>query len=210
MSVSSRIRALRMHEALDLEWYSANLVADCAAMRRPSIPKLKRSPAAPQPTGPGAPVVPVPVPTPKPSRRRPPLRMIVVAVVAILAIVLLVRACGGDDEAEVRETVERFGQAVSDKDYQTLCDDLLANALVSDTRSAGQPCEVALRTGLGERKEPKLKIDSVKVEDDTALVETHSTAAGERPSRDTVRLIKEDGDWRISNLVNEAPPDPTP
>ncbi len=181
---------------------------------RPSLPKRRRPPT-PQESQYAVrkPDRKAPKPdrkVPKPSRKRPPLAIILGVVVVIVALFFLVRACGSDDEAEVRKTVERFGQAARDKDYQALCDDLLAIALVNQARSAGQPCEVAMRISLGERKEPKVEIDSVKVDGDKARVKTHSTAVGEQPSQDTVGLIKEDGDWRISSLEGEAPPDPTP
>lgn len=161
-------------------------------MRRPSIPKLPRSSIA------------------KLRDKRPPLRVIVIAVVAIVAIVLLVRACGSDEEQEVRETVERFGEASRDKDYQALCDELLSTALVQQVRSAGQPCEVALRIGLGEVQNPTLDVRSVKIDDDVALAQVESKAAGQRPSQDTVRLIRENDDWRIASLAGEAPADPAP
>jgi len=139
----------------------------------------------------------------KPSRR-PPLRIIAIAVVAIAAIVLLLRACGGDDDREVRRTVERFGQASRDKDYQALCDELLSKKVVEQARSAGQPCEVALQIGLGDVRNPTLKVRSVEIDGDEALARVDSKAVGQRPSQDTVKLVREDGDWRIKDLADEA------
>ncbi|MDQ3677394.1 MAG: nuclear transport factor 2 family protein [Actinomycetota bacterium] len=177
-------------------------------MRRPSIPKLRR-PSISKLRRPPIPKLRRPS-IPKRSGERPPLRVIVIAVLAILLFVLLLRACGSDDEKEVRETVERFGKASREKDYQALCDELFSKAIVQQARSAGQPCEIALRIGLGERQNPTLEVRSVKIDGDEALAQVDSKAAGERPSKDTVRLVREDDGWRIADLANEAPPDPTP
>lgn len=178
-------------------------------MRRPSIPKLRRA-AKPEPTGPGAATA-VPVGPPKPSRKRPPLPVIIIVVVLVFAAVaLLLFTCGSDDETEVRKTVERFGQASRDKDYQALCDDLFSTAIVETLRGSGQPCEVALKTALGDVQNPTVEVRSVKVDGDKARAQVDSTAAGQRPSQDTVELIKEDDGWRIASLANEAPPDTAP
>lgn len=151
-----------------------------------------------------------PVGPPKPSRKRPPLPVIIVALLAFAAIALLLFTCGSDDETEVRKTVEHFGQASRDKDYQALCDDLFSTVIVEKLRSTGQPCEVALKTALEDVQNPTVEVGRVKVDGDKATAETTSTAAGQRPSTDTVQLIKEDDGWRIASLANEAPTDTAP
>ncbi len=130
-------------------------------------------------------------------------RALVVACIAIVVVLfVLVSALRPepDREDEVRETLERFAAATRDKDYQTLCDDLYAEDLVERVRAAGLPCEVALRTGLEDRQNPRLEVLGVEVNGDQALARVRSTAGGEVPSTDVVRLIKEDGDWRVASL----------
>ncbi len=179
----------------------------CRAMRRPSLPKFGRS----SKPAPAAAAAPEPVPAPKPKRRRPPLKAILIGLLVVVGIVVLLRACSGDDEAEVRTTVERFAEASRDKDVQTLCDDLLSTVDVQELRSTGQPCEVALGTGLEDVQNPTVEIRDVKIDGDEAEVTVDSSAAGQRPSTDTVKLQKEDDGWRILlDLANEGPPDPAP
>jgi hypothetical protein len=193
----------------------------CAHVRRPSlpsmpaIPKRLRRPRKPAPTGPGAQVAtPGPGPVPAPKRSRPqlpvPVPVIVVGVLVLIGIVLLLRTCGSDDEQEVRQTVERFGKASRDKDYQTLCDDLFSTAIVENLRSSGQPCEVALRTALEDVQNPTVEVRSVKVDGKKATAEVDSKAAGQRPSQDKVQLLKEDDGWRIASLADDAPSGPAP
>jgi len=105
-----------------------------------------------------------------------------------------------DREGEVRATLDRYAAATRDKDYQTLCDDLYASDLVERIRAAGLPCEVALRTGLEDRKNPRLTVLEVDVTDNQARARIRTTAVGEPASVDVVRLIDEDGSWRVESL----------
>jgi hypothetical protein len=120
------------------------------------------------------------------------------------ALALLILAgCGAQGptpEEQVRSTVTEFGRATAAKDYQTLCDRLLAPSLVEEVESIGLPCEVALRQGLGEVREPRLTIGRVEVKEDRASAEIRTSAAGEEPSKDTLELVNLDGTWKISSL----------
>jgi hypothetical protein len=118
----------------------------------------------------------------------------------VIVIVVLSLRPGPDSEKEVRGTLDRYAKATRDKDYQTLCDDLYASELIDRIRSAGLPCEVALRTGLQDRRNPQLKVLGVEVSGDQALARTRTTAIGEPPSVDTVRMVRQDGRWRVASL----------
>jgi hypothetical protein len=116
---------------------------------------------------------------------------------------LALAGCGEQapsSEQQVRSTVAEFGRATAAKDYRTLCDRLLAPELVEEVESIGLPCEVALRRGLGEVREPRLTIGSIDVEDDRASAQIRTSAAGEEPSEDTLELVNVDGTWKISSL----------
>jgi hypothetical protein len=122
--------------------------------------------------------------------------------VALLAAGAAVAACGGGptDEQQVREAVDSFSRATAAKDYDKLCKQLLAPKLIEQVRSAGLPCEVALKQGLGDVKDPKLTIGTVTVSGDSATADVRTSAAGETPSRDTLKLTRIDGRWRIASL----------
>ena len=96
--------------------------------------------------------------------------------------------------------VEAFGRATAAKDYQGLCDRLLAPDLVQEVEQAGLPCEVALRQGLGDVQAPRLTIGAIKVDDDKATAEVNSAAQGQPPSRDTLQLERVGDSWRIASL----------
>lgn len=120
----------------------------------------------------------------------------VIAVVLVAAVVVLKPS--KNEEEQVRETLEEYAKASRDKDYQKLCDDLLATELVERIRAAGLPCEVALRTGLEDRSNPTLTVRGVEVNGDQALAAVHGEATGEVPADTTYRLVREDGNWRIA------------
>ncbi len=117
-----------------------------------------------------------------------------------------------DNEAQVRATLARFATASAQRDYTTVCNDLLAGALTAKLRSVNVPCEAAIRTGLSEVKKPKLTVTSVQVQGPSATATVRSTAKGQKPSIDLVRLVKERGGWRLASLAEpaNARPRPTP
>ena len=132
-----------------------------------------------------------------------PVRSLAPALALLLAPALLVAGCGEQGptpEEQVRATVTEFGRATAAKDYQALCDRILAPKLVEEVESIGLPCEVALRQGLGRVEEPRLTIGRIDVREDEATAEIRTSAAGEEPSRDTLRLVNLDGTWKISSL----------
>lgn len=134
-----------------------------------------------------------------------PSRSLTIAPLAALALA----ACGTSDEQQVRDALDRFERAVASKDYQQLCDELLAGELVGQLRSVGLPCEVALRTGLEGVNRPRLEVRRVKVRGDEALAVVRSTAKGQPSSTDTVKLRREDGSWRVASLSGPQPPAPS-
>ena len=121
---------------------------------------------------------------------------------AFLALAGLVCGCGDgpSDSERVRTVVESFGEATAAKDYQRLCDELLAPKLVDEVESQGLPCEVALKQGLGEVSAPKLTIGQIGVNGDDATADVRTTAAGEEPSRDTLELVRVNDSWYIASL----------
>ena len=121
-------------------------------------------------------------------------------VIAALVLALGASACGRSPERDVRDTLNAFRDATAKKDYQRLCDDIFSAKLVEQVRRQ-VPCEVALRnSSLGDAKDPKLEIKRITVDGNVANAVVSSSAANQRASEDTVRLVKEGDDWRIQAL----------
>ena len=130
------------------------------------------------------------------------LRPVIRSLVAPAVLCATLCGCGGgpSDGERVHAAAEAFGRASAAKDYQRLCDELLAPKLVAKVEAVGLPCEVALRQGLGDVREPTLTIGRIRVKGDTATAEVQSSAAGEAPSHDTLRFVRVGGKWRIASL----------
>jgi hypothetical protein len=127
----------------------------------------------------------------------------------LLVAVLTLAACGKERPTQaVRHSVERFGKAVAARDYPELCHNLIAANLIAALEERGVPCELALKTGLGSARHPKLTIKTVAVNGNEALVGVHSTADNQPPSDDTLGLVKEHGKWKVSKLSRPEPQPP--
>jgi hypothetical protein len=107
---------------------------------------------------------------------------------------------GPSDPEQVRQTVTTFARSVEAKDYETLCDRVLAPKLIEEVEQIGLPCEVALKQGLGDVADPRLTVGEISVKGDAATAEVRTSAAGQSPSRDVLKLVRVADGWRISSL----------
>jgi hypothetical protein len=127
--------------------------------------------------------------------------------VLLVATALALAGCGssgpGDDELVAR-TVASFGRATAAKDYPALCNRLLAPSLIEKVQQVGLPCTKALATALGDVSDPRLTIGEITVDGDRASAEIRTSASGQAPSSDTLRLERVRGSWRIASLGSAA------
>ena len=77
---------------------------------------------------------------------------------------------------------------------------MLAPALIETVEQIGLPCETALEKGIEGVRDPRISIGAVTVDGDAATAQVRSSAAGQEPSEDTVRLVRVDDAWRIASL----------
>ena len=132
---------------------------------------------------------------------------------ALAAGALVLAGCGNakpSDEEQVRTTLTSFSRATAAKDYQTICDRLLAPSLIAALKKIGLPCEIALQQGLGDVREPRLLVGAVTVQGKRATADVRSSAAGQPPSKDTIELVRTDAGWRIASLAKPSQPTATP
>jgi hypothetical protein len=126
------------------------------------------------------------------------------AMLALAVLVLLAAGCGGSDPDEA---VRDYFEAVVERDGERACDQL-AKELRDEierspaARDAGRRCadvmELAagLNPGLKEEDVEDLDID-VDEDGDRAVATLENPLVR---SRETIDLVKEDGDWKISTL----------
>jgi predicted small lipoprotein YifL len=126
--------------------------------------------------------------------------------VALLLACAALAGCGDNgptDADQVRATVQSFGNATAAKDYKQMCDGLLAPKLVQEIEATGLACDAALAKGLGDVKDPKLTIGTVTVNGLSATADVRTSATGQPPSRDTLKLTKVSGSWRVASLGDD-------
>ncbi len=128
------------------------------------------------------------------------------------AVLLAVPAgCGSkpkqpDPKAEIRRTAEQFGAAFSRRDGAEICSELLTRRLRGLLQSGGLGCEAAIKEAAGGVQGARLEVLGAGVDSKTAGWATvRSTAAGQAPSTDRLRLALEDGRWRIAALDSSEP-----
>jgi len=132
---------------------------------------------------------------------------------ALLALLVVLAGCGEKEptpEEEVRTTLTSFSRATAAKDYQKLCDKLLAPSLIAEVKKIGLPCEIALQQGLGDVRQPRLIVGTVTVDGKQAVAEVQTSAEGEAPSKDSIALERTDAGWRIASLATPSEPGPAP
>jgi hypothetical protein len=121
----------------------------------------------------------------------------------LLVLVLVLGACGGgDDSAEVKQTVRDFVKATNDRDGDRLCDDLVTQEyLEKATGATGDKANDACKQQLDLITGLKLRLLSLgepKIDGDSATVRA-TIAIGSQRTQRRFELDKEDGDWKLAS-----------
>ena len=128
------------------------------------------------------------------------------ALAAAAMAAALLAGCGDEGpstQQQVRTTLDEFARAMTAKDYQSLCDKVLAPKLIEKLQQVGLPCEIAMQRAFQDVQNPRLTIGKITVAKDekSAKAEVRTSASGQTPSQDTVTLVPvEDDGWRVSSL----------
>ena len=88
--------------------------------------------------------------------------------------------------------IQRLQEAAATHDFATVCDDLLSAATRS--RAGGRDCASVLRERAGDIRRPRIRVQAIDVQDGRAAARVQTTAT------DVIRLVREDGGFRISSL----------
>jgi hypothetical protein len=121
---------------------------------------------------------------------------------SVVAVLIALSACGGDDGPSVQDTVRDFVEATNARDGDTLCGDLLTQDYMEKTTGAtGDRAEGACKQQLGLITGLKLKVISIgkpQVDGDRAKVPATIAIRGQRTAR-LFWLTKEDGRWKLAS-----------
>ena len=94
--------------------------------------------------------------------------------------------------------MERLEAATAKQDFTQICDDLLAKA--TRQQAGGSQCPAVLGARARGVRRPRIVIKAIEVEGDNAQVRVQTTAAGQAPTSDVIKLIRENGRFRVLSL----------
>jgi hypothetical protein len=98
----------------------------------------------------------------------------------------------------IAATVQRFERATAERDFATICGDLLT---ASARRRAGGPdCVRLTRSAAAAVERPSIELKSIALDGATARVTVLTRAAGQAEVSDRLVLRRQDGRWRVDSL----------
>lgn len=100
-----------------------------------------------------------------------------------------------DEERAVAQVVEDLQKAGQDGDARRICQDILAQPL----RAQASDCAKRIDTALDDVSNYELQVDDVTVQGTTATARVEVVEQGET-HKETLRLVKESGVWRLASL----------
>lgn len=125
----------------------------------------------------------------------------------LCGVVLAASGCGGDDEGErstsglarqASAVVEELERAIAAGEYKRICADLLSAEV--RRQAGGGECPAMLRRTSGGLERPRIEVKEIRIDGSSATVDVETTAAGQARVPDKIRLVREEGGYRISSL----------
>lgn len=124
----------------------------------------------------------------------------------MICLLVAVSGCGGggDDKKEAEQTVRDFVQATRERDADQFCDELVTQEFLEQTigatgDKAKESCKREFRSLRGLRV-TLVRMVKTEVDGDEATVTAVLDRQGQT-IRETLRLKKEDGDWKLAGAA---------
>jgi hypothetical protein len=113
------------------------------------------------------------------------------------------------DQKAVATIVDDLVNNASKKDGKAICDGVLARSLVDQLQANKRSCADIVNDQLDDASNFDLKVKKVTVTGNTATVATTSDFGSADDSPRTLKLVKQDNDWRISGIEAASAPTST-
>lgn len=94
--------------------------------------------------------------------------------------------------------IQRLQTAIARRDFTTICNELFAD--VTRKQVGGESCADVLDQRARGVRRPHIRIKAIEVEGDQARVRVRTTATGQAPISDVIRLVREHGRFRVLSL----------
>jgi hypothetical protein len=99
---------------------------------------------------------------------------------------------------EVATVIERLQRATARRDFETVCNDLLAAS--TRRQAGGGECPAILAARARGVRAPRIVIKTIAVQGNDAQVRVRTTARGQAAASDVIRLVREHGRFRVLSL----------
>jgi hypothetical protein len=126
----------------------------------------------------------------------------------LLLVALIIGGCKGADRKaspevagaarEAATVVQRLQKATAARDYATICDALLTAS--ERAQAGGENCAQLMAERAKGIRRPRIRIRGIELMRNGARVSVQTTAVGQAPTSDTIRLVREGGRLRIAAL----------
>jgi ketosteroid isomerase-like protein len=126
------------------------------------------------------------------------LKRILLVSILVLSLVLVSTGCASSssDESKIKDTVNKFFDAISDGDYEQMFDYAVGGDQM--TQEQKDAAVQLLKQFMPSGVEIKVKtVDDVKVTGDTATASIVITIGGTDSPAQNLNFKKEDGSWKI-------------
>jgi hypothetical protein len=125
---------------------------------------------------------------------------------ALCALAIGLASCGGgggDDPAgdlaqEAGAVVNQLERSIRQGDFERVCSELLSAEV--RRQAGGGECPAMLERTSAGVKRPRIEVKAIKIEGAMAAVDVVTVAEGQARVEDTIRLVRENGAYRISSL----------
>jgi hypothetical protein len=125
---------------------------------------------------------------------------------AVCALVIGLAGCGGDDEdepagglaQEAAGVVKQLERSIREGDFDRVCSELLSSEVRRQAGGGDCPAMLA-RTSAGVKR-PRIEVKAIKIQGAMASVDVVTVAEGQARVEDTIKLVRENGAYRISSL----------
>jgi hypothetical protein len=125
---------------------------------------------------------------------------------ALCALVIGLAGCGGGDDdepagdlaQEAGGVVKQLERSIREGDFEHVCSELLSAEV--RRQAGGGDCPAMLERTSAGVKRPRIEVKAIKIEGPIASVTVVTVAEGQARVEDTIRLVREDGAYRISSL----------
>jgi hypothetical protein len=122
--------------------------------------------------------------------------------IVLLGAAYALAACGASTRDQVHAKVEQFARATANRDYSTLCSDVLAPDLIKHLTDAGLKCQQAMKVFVGSVQNPSLRVAKISVKGKTASATVLASANGQQSSVESIQLVQTDHGWRLESLAS--------